>query len=245
MSASSRPVPKGYGGSARMARRQGKRMESKQDKGANKFDDARGGNADTGAQTVPGYYNPPNEKYLYHHPREQHTAGIGGHQADLTDMATDPHGEEFEGFKRDLKASDIKRWEKRREIKLQEAYDHWIARRFDISDPHVARWLRKIEPEFWERRKAFMEDKMNIEAFLTRMRLYGPQTIEDLEGIYALHTDAGIANGEVRPIQNTGIAPSVTVPSYPCYTEGRFAVGPQLLPADMSANTSYMSARTF
>lgn len=240
MSASSRPVPKGYDGSARKARQHGKRMESKQERNASKFTEPRNtGDPNLGAQSVPGYYKPPNEKYLHHHPREQHTAGLARPTPADTDMATDPYSEAFAGFKRELKPSDIKRWEKRRELKLQEEYDKWIVRRFDISDPHVARWLRKIEPEFWERRKAFMEDKMNVEAFLTRMRLYGPQTIEDIEGIYALHADAGIVRADLRPILNPGLG------GFPRYIEGRFAVGPNVAGNDRTADTSYMSARTF
>lgn len=214
--------PHGYSKAGKKARRHVQSMERKQEHTSTRFTDPRNAfNITEGAQTVPGYYAPANEKYYRYHPRERDnvpsaaTAPVGR----TVDPADDVAREQFVGFERDLEEQDISRWEMRREMKLQEEYDRWLIRRFDVSNPHVARWLRRIEPEFWERRWAFLQDKMNLETFLTRMRLYGPQTKEDFEGIFALHNDQGLANASQRPMTSISQQPRVR------YIEGRLARG--------------------
>lgn len=213
--------PHGYSKAGKHARRHARSMEQKQDHTAVKFSDPRNNlNTYEGAQTVPGYYAPPNEKYYRYHPRERDNipttivTGVG----QSVDPADDVAREQYAGFQRDLEQQDISRWEMRREMKLQQEYDKWLTRRFDISNPHVARWLRKVEPEFWDRRWAFLQDKMELETFLTRMRLYGPHTREDFEGIFALHNDQGLAHAR-RPMVAGAQSPRVR------YTEGRLARG--------------------
>lgn len=218
--------PHGYAKAGKKARRHVQSIDSKQDHTSEKFLDPRTAGQPAavrnnyGASTVPGYYRPKNEKYFDHHPREQYSVDPAPPEANENpDPAHAIQTEGFPGFERDLEEQDIQRWEKRRQISLQEQYDRWIARRFDITNPHVARWLKKIEPEFWERRWAFLQDKMQIETFLTRMRLYGPQTKEDFEGLYALHRDGAYASAEYRPMSNYGRYMPFK------YSEGRLARG--------------------
>lgn len=219
MSSLDRARPHGYGKVAKHARRHVRSIESKQDHSAIQYPDPRDAtNTHYGANTVPGYYFPSNAKYLDRHPREQYN-WIGADKGKHHDPAIDPMTEEYEGFKRDLEQEDIDRWDERRQIAHQAMYDQWITRRFDITNPHVARWLQKIEPEFWERRWAFLQDKMKLETFVTRMRLYGPQTREDFEGLYALWRDGGYANNQFRPKDNDGRMVRAR------YVEGRLARG--------------------
>lgn len=216
--------PHGYSKAGKKARRHVQSMDQKQEHTSTRFIDPRSATNQTeGAQTVPGYYAPSNEKHFRYHPREKDNIPSPPVTLGATaDPADDVAREQFVGFERDLEEQDINRWEMRREMKLQEEYDKWLTRRFDISNPHVARWLRKIEPEFWERRWAFLQDKMNLETFLTRMRLYGPQTKEDFEGIFALHNDQGLAEASQRPMLAPVRKPRVR------YIEGRLARGPYM-----------------
>jgi hypothetical protein len=177
-----------------------------------------------GASTVPGYYSPADKKYFESHPREQFRTQPPGFGQDIE---TNPAAEPFRGYKRDLEKQDVDRWEARRQIRLQQSYDEWLSRRFNITNPHVARWLRTIEPEFWDRRWAFLKDKMDVETFLTRMRLYGPQTIEDFEGLYALHNDAGMVDATERPSRNLGRNAGYLTRTY---REGRVAMGRNMIP---------------
>lgn len=217
--------PHGYAKAAKHARRHVQSIDSKQDRGSTAFSDPHMAQYPgairraVGATSVPGYYKPKDEKYFTHHPREQYNTVESPGPESNPDPAHAVQEEGFPGFERDLEEQDILRWEKRRQISLQEQYDRWIARRFDIANPHVARWLKKIEPEFWERRWAFLQDKMQVETFLTRMRLYGPQSKEDFEGLYALYKDGGYVNARKRPMENRGR------PTRFKYSEGRLARG--------------------
>lgn len=178
MSSSTRKIaPKGYGGVKRSEVRFTDRVQRQQDvTGATSMVDPFAGarTAQIGPASIPGYYYPKQSKSMQDvHYRFQAEAGV------------------TDGFKRDFEQRDIKVLEEMREARMREAYDQWLVRRFNTSDIHVARWLRKIEPEFWERRQAWQNDKTNINNFLTRMRLYGPSTLEDLQGI------ATLSNGEM------------------------------------------------
>ena len=216
MSAIDQARPHGYSKAAKHARRHVQSIDSKQDHTSVAFPNAWDADGQfLGAHTVPGYYRPKNEKYFQYHPREKRN--IPDRVARFADAGTDVARDTFLGFERDLEKEDIERWEKRREIRLQEEYDRWLARRFDITNPHVARWLRRIEPEFWDRRWAFLQDKMNIETFLTRIRLYGPQTKEDFEGLFSLWQDGKYADAKYRPSSARDRQPRVR------YSEGKLA----------------------
>lgn len=215
MSAVDRAKPHGYSKAAKHARRHVQTMDAKQDHTSKKFTDPLRGDPELGATTVPGYYAPKNEKHFRHHPREKST--VLAAPAQLPDDGYNVAGDSFPGFERDLEAEDMKRWEKRRQHSLQEQYDRWLSRRFDIANPTVAKWLERIEPEFWDRRWAFLQDKMELETFLTRIRLYGPRTREDFDSLYALWVDGGLANAALRPMHSEGNA------IHAKYTEGKLA----------------------
>ncbi len=92
----------------------------------------------------------------------------------------------LEGFKVDLTDKDVEFLEKRRRAKEQIEFDNWLTQVVDINDPSQNRWLQQMYPEFWARREKYIEDKINIEAKLAKMRLRGVKDISDYKLIYAI-----------------------------------------------------------
>ena len=66
--------------------------------------------------------------------------------------------------------------------------EKWIASRFALSQPEKAAWFRGIMPSFLERRKRFGEGKMAMQKQLFDITLYGPQTEEDIDFLFAIDT---------------------------------------------------------
>ena len=66
--------------------------------------------------------------------------------------------------------------------------EKWIAARFDLSQPEKAAWFRGIMPSFLERRRRFGETKLAMQKHLFDITLYGPQSEEDLDFLFAIDT---------------------------------------------------------
>lgn len=64
--------------------------------------------------------------------------------------------------------------------------EKWIAKRFDLSSPEKAAWFNQIMPSFLERRKRFGEAKLAMQKQLFDIVLYGPQSEEDLDFLFAI-----------------------------------------------------------
>lgn len=95
------------------------------------------------------------------------------------------------GFQKQLSSADIALFELARDEDQQKAYDDWLAQNIDLSNIHESRWLRRIEPEYFERRKAWLDDKHRAVEFITKMRVFGPQTLQDLQTLWVLENRHG------------------------------------------------------
>lgn len=107
-------------------------------------------------------------------------------------------GNLLKNFKVDLTEKDVEWLEKRRRAKEQVEFDNWLTQVVDIGDPAQNRWLQQMYPEFWARREKYIEDKINIEAKLAKMRLRGPKDVSDYKLIYAI--DQGYVSPAVAPL---------------------------------------------
>jgi hypothetical protein len=75
------------------------------------------------------------------------------------------------GFKVHLEPSDVNVIEQHRKEELALNFDQWVTRKIDIADPHNSRWLQEIHPDFYARREAYIDAKINLEARLAKIEL--------------------------------------------------------------------------
>lgn len=97
--------------------------------------------------------------------------------------------------------------------------EQWIAKRFDLTQPEKAAWFRGIMPSFLERRRRFGEAKLSMQKQLFDITLFGPQTEEDVDFMFAV--DSGKIDMEElkRPIWEAPKNPTDDVG----YKKGMFA----------------------
>lgn len=99
------------------------------------------------------------------------------------------------GFKVHLEPSDVNVIEQHRKEELALNFDQWVTRKIDIADPHNSRWLQEIHPDFYARREAYIDAKINLEARLAKIRARGIKGQDDLKLLFAVDT------GMVKPAQ--------------------------------------------
>lgn len=185
----------GYQQSEAMAQRLDDKLESMADKPAGTIRAPEGGQSrpQASAVGVPGYY----------HTQDSAADTRMAWRSAAAGYPVDPNNPIFSGldrsevaalqnFKVDLTQKDIDFFEKRRAEQLQVEFDDWLVGAVDISDPGEARWLQQMYPEFWARREKFLDDKINVEARASKIRLRGIKDKEDLKFLFA------IAKGYIR-----------------------------------------------
>lgn len=101
--------------------------------------------------------------------------------------------DQFRGFGVKLERDDVEFLEQKRAEQLQFEFDQWLARRIDLNDPANSRWVQEVVPDFFERREKFIDDKINLEAALAKIRLRGANNKKDLQLLFALN------NGLIKP----------------------------------------------
>lgn len=119
------------------------------------------------------------------------------------------------GFNVSLEKDDITFLERIRQERQTEAFDQWLVRQLDFSNPETSRWLQEIYPDFFSRREAYIDDKINLEARLAKIRLRGWKNSEDLKLIYAIET--GMIKPPTEPLFGTDAGGST-------FTQGYFSV---------------------
>jgi len=102
------------------------------------------------------------------------------------------------GMKVDLTPADIEWFEERRRTREQIEFDEWLTTVVDISDPGENRWLQAIYPEFWTRKERYIDDKINIEARLAKIRLRGVKTVDDAKLLFAM--EKGYVSPATQPL---------------------------------------------
>lgn len=107
-------------------------------------------------------------------------------------------GELLRNFKVELTPQDVEWLEERRRTQEQIDFDEWLTRKVDISDPAENRWLQEKYPEFWSRRERFIDDKINIEARLAKIRLRGANSVEDYKLLFAM--ERGYITPAIQPL---------------------------------------------
>lgn len=121
----------------------------------------------------------------------------------------------LKGFKVSLEKEDVSFLETVRREKQAEAFDQWLVRQVDFDVPENQRWLQEIYPEFFSRREAFIDDKINLEARLAKIRLRGYRNAEDLKLLYA------VQKGLISPPTGPLFGPDAGGPNF---TKGIFSV---------------------
>lgn len=163
------------------------------------------GNPDENARGVPGYYYNTDTaadmrmKYRLAAANQgqlsDRAAGELGMPAGGRDAIP---GELLRNFKVELTPQDVEWLEERRRTQEQIDFDDWLTRKVDVSDPAENRWLQEKYPEFWTRRERYIDDKINIEARLAKIRLRGANSIEDYKLLFAM--DKGYITPAVQPL---------------------------------------------
>lgn len=74
---------------------------------------------------------------------------------------------------------------KEKELQLRQ-FDDWLQQFFNIYDPAHQRILRELEPEFYQRRWEVIEDHLETQRMIARIKLFGVQTKEDLMFCFAI-----------------------------------------------------------
>lgn len=95
---------------------------------------------------------------------------------------------QFQGFGVKLERDDVEFLEQKRAEELQFRFDEWLARRIDLNDPANSRWVQEVVPDFFERREKFIDDKINLEAALAKIRLRGANNKKDLQLLFAINS---------------------------------------------------------
>jgi len=101
--------------------------------------------------------------------------------------------DKLRGFGVKLERDDVEFLEQKRAEELEFEFHQWLARRIDLDDPANSRWLQEVVPDFYERREKFIDDKINLEAALAKIRLRGANNKKDLQLLFALN------NGLIKP----------------------------------------------
>jgi hypothetical protein len=188
----------GYPGAGTAPKQLERQMDMIRDKPAERLSAYGRAENDASARSVPGYYYDTNTskdmamKYRF-------AAANGGEAlppAVAEELGLDPGrpgmpkdavpGALLKDFKVQLTPQDIEWLEERRRTKEQIEFDDWLTQRVDISNPAENRWLQEKYPEFWSRRERYIDDKINIEARLAKMRARGVNSIEDYKLLFAL-----------------------------------------------------------
>lgn len=111
---------------------------------------------------------------------------------------------QFEGFGVKLERDDVEFLEQKRAEELQFQFDQWLVRRVDLDDPANQRWVQEMVPEFYERREKFIDDKINLEAALAKIKLRGVKDKKDLQLLFALNS--GLIQPSTQPLfKSTGL----------------------------------------
>lgn len=95
---------------------------------------------------------------------------------------------QLQGFGVKLERDDVEFLEQKRAEELQFRFDEWLARRIDLNDPANSRWVQEVVPDFFERREKFIDDKINLEAALAKIRLRGANSKKDLQLLFAINS---------------------------------------------------------
>lgn len=194
-------LTQGYQQSGAMAEGLNSQLEAAQDKPAGKIlpllgdteaPGRRGTRAGSSAVGVPGYYHTQDQAADTLMAYRMGAAGIpqagagaiGAAEAQTPDYGTDYPA--LKNFKVDLTPADIAFFERRRAEQQQIEFDDFFAETIDLSDPGQARWAQQMYPEFWARREKFIDDKINVEARASKIRLRGIKDKEDLKFLFAV-----------------------------------------------------------
>lgn len=202
----------GYAAAGASAAALEKQMDAIRDKPAEDF--VSDGQPRRGARSIPGYYYDTNTaqdqamKYRF-----AAATGAGANPASARALeatmaselglpadgtADSVPSQLLRNFKVELTPQDVEWLESRRRAKEQIEFDDWLTKRVDISNPAENRWLQEKYPEFWTRRERYIDDKINIEARLAKIRARGANTIEDFKLLFAL--DKGYLSAATAPL---------------------------------------------
>lgn len=244
MASTNGPLP-GHGGYSRTRDAAGRfvgTMSKMEEPLPEKLDPVENQNIEDSPAGVPAYYRSPTDFMMAQRLRDTDALGVYGMEGSST-LGHDRHLVS-PGFEKDLEPRDIAEMERRRVEALQKRYDQWLTRKIDLTKPINSRWVQRIDPEFFERRWQWLQNKLNMQTFAARMRLYGPTTLKDLMTLRMIENDVSQSNAAGF----SGLSPyaqadhdwqhHASSAHHKSYTPGIFAtkLGNKFTSAEMSSN---------
>jgi len=89
-----------------------------------------------------------------------------------------------------LSDKDLQWLEQKRQAKQYYNLTRFIDNYFNMKDPINVRFVQEIYPEYFERRKAVIDEQADLQHRVALMRLYGPKSKEDLITLYGIYSGA-------------------------------------------------------
>ena len=83
---------------------------------------------------------------------------------------------------------DLKWLQKKKSAKERYFFDQWFARLFDMNDINKLKHAQQLYPEFWKEREEELNRQAEVQKRLALIKMRGPQTMEDMILVYAIHT---------------------------------------------------------
>jgi hypothetical protein len=187
---------KGYPGTEAGPKALAAEMDMVRDQPAEVLQTGAGDNPLPNARDMPGYYHTTNTADDTMMRYRIAAANDGKLNAETAAALRLPEGmqgdpaamELLRHFKVNLTQKDIDFFEDRFKTAEKVRFDDWLTQVIDISDPGESRWLQDLYPEFWNRREKYIDDEINTEAALAKIRLRGIKNMSDLKLIYAMET---------------------------------------------------------
>lgn len=83
---------------------------------------------------------------------------------------------------------EIEYLKRKRDAEEYAAYNSWLGERFPLNDPANRELLKRIVPRYFETRKANLQEAIALQAQYANLRLFGPESEEDLKLEYEVET---------------------------------------------------------
>lgn len=77
---------------------------------------------------------------------------------------------------------------RKRDAEEYAAYNSWLGERFPLNDPANRELLKRIVPRYFEVRKSNLQEAIALQAQYANLRLFGPESEEDLKLEYEVET---------------------------------------------------------
>lgn len=84
--------------------------------------------------------------------------------------------------------TEIDYLKRKRDAEEYAAYNDWLTKRYNITDPANRELLKRAVPRYFEDRKSILQEQIALSAKYANLRLLGPENEEDLKLQYMVET---------------------------------------------------------